>query len=231
MSSAPADDTFRRYSAALERDFRTGHHVSEYAAALLGWTARAPSPARDLAATGTTAGRSTSDARVLLEAERLPRPHRRDGAADISRTSASPNRPTSRSSSASGTAVHRWSSRRWLAADMSRGGFQPDETAVRRDVFRRKVWSAQRSGSVEDTPEALVLGCGPGAELSVPTTWIEWLRIGRCVRPPTRPAEPGRGQLAARPVDLARHGPSPMGAARTPGSASTPSTTSTAAIA
>jgi len=56
--------------------------------------------------------------------------------------------------------------------------FQPDETAVRRDVFRRKVWSAHAFRVVEDTPEALVLGCGPGAELAVPTTWIEWLRTG-----------------------------------------------------
>ena len=57
-------------------------------------------------------------------------------------------------------------------------GFQPDETAVRRDVFRRKVWSAHAFRVVEDTAEALVLGCRPGAELAVPTTWIEWLRTG-----------------------------------------------------
>ncbi|WP_307783136.1 DUF402 domain-containing protein [Streptomyces sp. MBT53] len=56
--------------------------------------------------------------------------------------------------------------------------FQPDETAVRRDVFRRKVWSAHALRVVEDTPEALVLGCGPGAELAVTTSWIEWLRTG-----------------------------------------------------
>jgi hypothetical protein len=56
--------------------------------------------------------------------------------------------------------------------------FQPGETAVRRDVFRRKVWSAQASRVVEDTAEALVLGCRPGAELLAPTTWIEWLLTG-----------------------------------------------------
>ncbi|MFE2884812.1 hypothetical protein [Streptomyces sp. NPDC059272] len=31
-------------------------------------------------------------------------------------------------------------------------------TAVQRDVFRRKVWSAQALRVVEDTPEALALG-------------------------------------------------------------------------
>ncbi|WP_043664352.1 DUF402 domain-containing protein [Streptomyces xylophagus] len=56
--------------------------------------------------------------------------------------------------------------------------FQPGETAVRRDVFGRQVWSAHALRVVEDTAEALVLGCGPGAELLVPTTWIEWLLTG-----------------------------------------------------
>jgi hypothetical protein len=40
------------------------------------------------------------------------------------------------------------------------------------------VWSAHALRVVEDTREALVLGCGPGAEPAVPTTWIEWLRTG-----------------------------------------------------
>jgi hypothetical protein len=31
---------------------------------------------------------------------------------------------------------------------------------------------------VEDGAEALVLGCGPGAEVLAPTTWIEWLLTG-----------------------------------------------------
>jgi hypothetical protein len=57
-------------------------------------------------------------------------------------------------------------------------GFQPGETAVRRDVFRRKVWSAHALRVVEDTTEALVPGCRPGAESLVPTSWIEWLRTG-----------------------------------------------------
>ncbi|MFJ9626429.1 DUF402 domain-containing protein [Streptomyces sp. NPDC101175] len=56
--------------------------------------------------------------------------------------------------------------------------FQPGETAVRRDVFRRKVWSAHALRVVEDTSEALVLGCRPGAELLVPTTWIDWMTTG-----------------------------------------------------
>ncbi|MEU9456472.1 DUF402 domain-containing protein [Streptomyces sp. NPDC048277] len=56
--------------------------------------------------------------------------------------------------------------------------FRPGETAVRRDVFRRKVWSAHALGVVEDSAAALVLGCPPGAEVLAPTTWIEWLLTG-----------------------------------------------------
>ncbi|MER7180388.1 DUF402 domain-containing protein [Streptomyces hyaluromycini] len=56
--------------------------------------------------------------------------------------------------------------------------FRPGETAVRRDVFRHKVWSAHAFHVVEDGPEALVVGCRPGAEVLAPTTWIEWLRTG-----------------------------------------------------
>ncbi|MEU8979307.1 AraC family transcriptional regulator [Streptomyces sp. NPDC048309] len=76
VSSAPADDTFRRYSAALERDFRTSHRVADYAAAL-GYSARTLTRAT-LAATGSTA-KQYLDARVLLEAKRPSRPHRRHG--------------------------------------------------------------------------------------------------------------------------------------------------------
>jgi len=82
VSSAPAEDTFRRYSAALERDFRTSHHVSEYATAL-GYSPRTLTRAT-LAATGTTA-KQYLDARVLLEAKRLL-VHTDATAADISRT-------------------------------------------------------------------------------------------------------------------------------------------------
>ena len=56
--------------------------------------------------------------------------------------------------------------------------FQPGQTAVRRDVFRRKVWSAHALRVVEDTVEALILGCRPGAESLAPTTWIESLLTG-----------------------------------------------------
>ncbi|MGW2719947.1 DUF402 domain-containing protein [Streptomyces sp. NPDC001492] len=58
------------------------------------------------------------------------------------------------------------------------GAFRPGETAVRRDVFRDKVWSAHALRVVEDGPEALVLAGRPGAELLAPTTWIEWLLTG-----------------------------------------------------
>ena len=56
--------------------------------------------------------------------------------------------------------------------------FQPGESAVRRDVFRGKVWSAQALHVVEDGAEALVVGCLPGADVLAPTTWIEWLLTG-----------------------------------------------------
>ena len=82
VSSAPADDTFRRYSAALERDFRTSHQVADYAAAL-GYSPRTLTRAT-LTATGTTA-KQYLDARILLEAKRLL-VHTDATAADVSRT-------------------------------------------------------------------------------------------------------------------------------------------------
>ncbi|WP_217545715.1 DUF402 domain-containing protein [Streptomyces sp. GbtcB6] len=56
--------------------------------------------------------------------------------------------------------------------------FRSGETAVRRDVFRRKVWSAHALHVVDDSAEALVVGCPPGADVLAPTTWIEWLLTG-----------------------------------------------------
>jgi hypothetical protein len=56
--------------------------------------------------------------------------------------------------------------------------FRAGETAVRRDVFRQKVWSAHAFHVVEDSAEALVVGCPPGADVLAPTTWIEWLLTG-----------------------------------------------------
>nr|WSY49140.1 hypothetical protein OG999_02570 [Streptomyces sp. NBC_00886] len=56
VSSAPADDTFRHYGAALERDLRASHHVADHAAAL-GYSPRTLTRAI-LAATGTTAKQS-----------------------------------------------------------------------------------------------------------------------------------------------------------------------------
>ncbi|MFF1808283.1 helix-turn-helix domain-containing protein [Streptomyces sp. NPDC058251] len=82
VSSAPADDTFRRYSAALERDFRTSRRVADYAAAL-GYSARTLTRAT-LAATGSTA-KQYRDALVLLEAKRLL-VHTDATAAEVSRT-------------------------------------------------------------------------------------------------------------------------------------------------
>ncbi|MFE9745267.1 DUF402 domain-containing protein [Saccharothrix saharensis] len=56
--------------------------------------------------------------------------------------------------------------------------FEPGTTVVRRDVFRGKVWSTYALRVLEDTPDALVVACRPGAEVRAPTTWIEWLRTG-----------------------------------------------------
>ncbi|MEV6171900.1 AraC family transcriptional regulator [Streptomyces sp. NPDC051954] len=81
MSPAPENDTFRRYSAAVERDFRTSHHVADFAAAL-GYSPRTLTRAT-LAATGSTA-KQFLDARVLLEAKRLLA-HTDAPAAEISR--------------------------------------------------------------------------------------------------------------------------------------------------
>ncbi|WP_433890357.1 DUF402 domain-containing protein [Streptomyces sp. CA-111067] len=50
--------------------------------------------------------------------------------------------------------------------------FAAGQTVVRRDVFRRRVWSAQAFRVVRDTPEALVVACRPGAEGLAPTAWI-----------------------------------------------------------
>jgi AraC-like DNA-binding protein len=82
VSSAPADDTYRRYSAALERDFRTSQCVADYAAAL-GYSPRTLTRAT-LAATGATA-KQYLDARILLEAKRLL-VHTDVTAAEVSRT-------------------------------------------------------------------------------------------------------------------------------------------------
>ncbi|GAA3772682.1 DUF402 domain-containing protein [Streptomyces coacervatus] len=56
--------------------------------------------------------------------------------------------------------------------------FRQGETAVRRDLFRDRVWSAHALRVVADGPEALVLGCWPGTQMFAPTTWIDWLQTG-----------------------------------------------------
>ncbi|MCX5562689.1 AraC family transcriptional regulator [Streptomyces sp. NBC_00038] len=63
-----ADDTFRRYHAAVERDFARTHRVADHAASL-GYSVRTLTRAT-LAATGHTA-KQHLDARILLEAKRL----------------------------------------------------------------------------------------------------------------------------------------------------------------
>lgn len=56
--------------------------------------------------------------------------------------------------------------------------FEPGDTAVRRDIFAGKVWTAAPYRVVRDHGDELVLACWPGNESLAPTTWIEWLRTG-----------------------------------------------------
>ncbi|WP_328760465.1 helix-turn-helix transcriptional regulator [Streptomyces sp. NBC_00271] len=67
-SPGSGGDVFRRFRAAVERDFADSHHVNDYAAAL-GYSVRTLSRAAR-AATGSTA-KQYLDARILLEARRL----------------------------------------------------------------------------------------------------------------------------------------------------------------
>ncbi|MFI1815180.1 hypothetical protein ACH414_33065 [Streptomyces sp. NPDC020422] len=49
------------------------------------------------------------------------------------------------------------------------GSFETGETVVRRDVHRGgQVWSEQALRVLEDTGEALVAACAPGAEARWP---------------------------------------------------------------
>lgn len=56
--------------------------------------------------------------------------------------------------------------------------FREGDTAIRRDTFRGKVWTASPHRVVRDTGEQLVLASWPGVESLAPTTWIEWLLRG-----------------------------------------------------
>jgi len=51
--------------------------------------------------------------------------------------------------------------------------FEPGETAVRRDMFRGRVWSAHAMRVVADADDALVVACRPGSEQLASTTFIE----------------------------------------------------------
>ena len=56
--------------------------------------------------------------------------------------------------------------------------FAEGSTVVRRDTLNGKVWTAYPYRVVSDSGDVLVLGCWPGVEVLVPTTWIHWLRTG-----------------------------------------------------
>jgi hypothetical protein len=77
--------------------------------------------------------------------------------------------------------------------------FEPGATAVRRDTFAGKVWTAAPFRVVRDLGGELVLTCWPGVESLASTTWIEWLRTGdEAVRKQALP------NLAARRWELGR---------------------------
>ncbi|MFB7512645.1 DUF402 domain-containing protein [Streptomyces sp. NPDC056144] len=53
-------------------------------------------------------------------------------------------------------------------------GFAVGDTVVRRDVYRPgKVWSEHALRVLADTPEALVTGCAPGAEVRWPALYVQ----------------------------------------------------------
>jgi protein associated with RNAse G/E len=56
--------------------------------------------------------------------------------------------------------------------------FDVGSTAVRRDTFRGKVWSAAPFRVVRDDGDLLAMALWPGVQKVASTTWIEWLRTG-----------------------------------------------------
>lgn len=56
--------------------------------------------------------------------------------------------------------------------------FQAGSTAVRRDVFGGKVWSAAPNRVLDDDGTVMQLACWPGIKSMVSTTWIQWLTTG-----------------------------------------------------
>lgn len=51
-------------------------------------------------------------------------------------------------------------------------------TAIRRDTFRGRIWTAYPTRVIEHTAEGLMLAHWPGIEALVPTTYAAWLRVG-----------------------------------------------------
>ncbi|MFI9332132.1 DUF402 domain-containing protein [Kitasatospora sp. NPDC052868] len=56
--------------------------------------------------------------------------------------------------------------------------FEPGSTAVRRDVYAGRVWTAMPQRVLDDTGEILQLAYWPGITSLAPTTWIDSLRTG-----------------------------------------------------
>lgn len=48
-------------------------------------------------------------------------------------------------------------------------------TAIRRDMFRGRLWTAYPTRVLDHTADRLALVHWPGVEVLVPTTWIAWL--------------------------------------------------------
>jgi Protein of unknown function (DUF402) len=56
--------------------------------------------------------------------------------------------------------------------------FPGGATAIRRDTFEGRVWTASPHRVIHDTGDELVLAYWPGIQSLAPTTWIDWLTTG-----------------------------------------------------
>lgn len=56
--------------------------------------------------------------------------------------------------------------------------FAEGSTALRRDVWRGKIWTAHPYRVLRDDERGLLLACWPGVKMLAPATWVEWLRTG-----------------------------------------------------
>ncbi|MFF3444579.1 DUF402 domain-containing protein [Streptosporangium sp. NPDC002721] len=75
--------------------------------------------------------------------------------------------------------------------------FSDGATAIRRDTYDGRVWTASPHRVVHDTGHELALAYWPGIRSLAPTTWIDWLRTGD-----TASRDASTTNLAARQWEL-----------------------------